>query len=318
MSPGETTEPPRSPPGPIELKRSSWAAALKRAVREFQEDELMDRAAALTYYGVLALFPALIALVSVLGLFGDPEGTTDALLDIVDDLGPASAVDTFRGPIEDVTSNRSAAGALFVVGLAGAVYSASSYVGAFARASNVIYEVEEGRPFWKLRPFQLAITLLMVMLLAVVLLALVASGPVAESIGNEIGLSDSVVNLYDLAKWPLLVVCVLLMLAVLYYSSPNVRVTGFRWITPGSVLALVLWVLASAAFALYVTNFGSYDKTYGTLGGVISFLVWLWITNIAVLLGAELNAELERSRELEAGVPGAAEEIQLPPRAEPD
>ena len=306
------------PGGPIGLRRSSWADALKRTVSEFREDELMDRAAALTYYAVLALFPALIALVSIVGLFGDPESTTDALLDIVDDLGPDSAVDTFRGPIEDVTSNRGAAGVLFVVGLAGALYSASSYVGAFTRASNVIYEVEEGRPFWKLRPYQLAVTLVMVMLLAVVLLALVASGPVAESIGQEIGFSDSVVSAYDLAKWPVLILFVLLMLGVLYYSAPNVRPTGFRWITPGSLLAVTLWALASAGFALYVTNFGSYDKTYGTLGGVISFLVWLWITNIAVLFGAELNAELERSRELEAGVEGAAEEIQLPPRAEPD
>ena len=305
------------PGGPIGLRRSSWADALKRTVSEFREDELMDRAAALTYYAVLALFPALIALVSIVGLFGDPESTTDALLDIVDDLGPDSAVDTFRGPIEDVTSNRSAAGVLFVVGLAGALYSASSYVGAFTRASNVIYEVEEGRPFWKLRPYQLAVTLVMVMLLAVVLLALVASGPVAESIGQEIGFSDSIVSAYDLAKWPVLILFVLLMLGVLYYSAPNVRPTGFRWITPGSLVAVTLWALASAGFALYVTNFGSYDKTYGTLGGVISFLVWLWITNIAVLFGAELNAELERSRELEAGVEGAAEEIQLPPRAEP-
>ena len=168
---------PDGPETPRELRRRSWVDALRRTVREFRDDELTDRAAALTYYGVLALFPALIALVSIVGLFGDPESTTDALLEIVDDLGPSSAVETFRGPVESITENRQAAGVLFVVGLVGAVYAASGYVGAFARACNVIYEVEEGRPFWKLRPLQLAVTLVMVLFLALVFMALVASWP---------------------------------------------------------------------------------------------------------------------------------------------
>jgi len=287
---------------------------IKRTVREFRDDNLTDWAAALTYYGVLALFPAIIALVSIVGLFGDPDETTEALNEIVSDLGPSSAAETFRGPIESITANRETAGALFVAGFAVALYSASAYVGAFMRASNVIYEVEEGRPFWKLRPLQIAVTLVMVLLVAVVSLALVLSGPLATSVGDAVGLSDSLVDTYRYAKWPLLALVVLLMLSLLYYASPNVRLPGYRWLTPGSVLALTLWVVASAAFALYVGNFGSYDKTYGTLGGVVSFLVWLWITNIALLLGAELNAELERSRELEAGVPGADESIQLAPR----
>lgn len=287
---------------------------LKRTVREFRDDNLTDWAAALTYYGVLALFPALIALVSIVGLFGDPEGTTKALNEIVSDLGPSSAADTYRGPIESITANRGTAGALFFAGIAGALYSASGYVGAFIRASNVIYEVEEGRPFWKLRPLQIAVTLVMVLLAALVSLALVLSGPLATSVGDAVGLSDSVVDTYRLAKWPLLAFVVLLMVSLLYYASPNVKLPRFRWITPGSALALTLWVLASVAFAFYVGNFGSYDKTYGTLGGVVTFLIWLWITNIALLLGAELNAELERSRQLEAGVPGADEAIQLAPR----
>ena len=287
---------------------------LKRTVREFRDDNLTDWAAALTYYGVLALFPAIIALVSVVGLFGDPDGTTDALNDIVSDLGPSTAADTFRGPIESITANRQTAGVLFITGLAVALYSASAYIGAFIRASNVIYEVEEGRPFWKLRPLQIVVTLVMVLLVALVSLALVLSGPLAESVGDAVGLSDSVVDTYRYAKWPLLALVVLAMVSLLYYASPNVRLPSFRWITPGAVLALVLWVLASAAFGFYVGNFGSYDKTYGTLGGVVTFLVWLWITNIALLLGVELNAELERSRELEAGVPGADETIQLAPR----
>jgi membrane protein len=203
------------------------------------------------------------------------------------------------------------------VGVVGAINAASGYIGAFIRASNVIYEVEEGRPFWKLRPLQLGVTLVMVLSVALVFLALVLSGPLAGAVGDAVGLSNVAVTVYGLAKWPVLACLVLAMLALLYYAAPNARIAGLRWITPGSVLALALWVLASAVFALYVANFGSYDKTYGTLGGVVTFLVWLWLTNIAVLLGAELNAELERSRQLEAGVPGADDSIQLPPREDP-
>lgn len=297
--------------------RASWIGALRRTVTEFRDDDLTDWAAALTYYGVLSLFPALVALVSILGLFGDPDGTSAALTDIVTEVGPSSAADTLRGPIESITADRGRAGVLFFVGLGGALYSASGYIGAFMRAANVIYEVEEGRPFWKRRPLQLAVTLGMVLLLAIVFMALVLSGPLAEAAGGAVGLSDAAVTAYGYAKWPVLALVLLFMLAVLYYASPNVRLPQFRWVTPGSLLALVVWILASLGFALYVSNFGSYDKTYGTLGGVVSFLVWLWLTNVAVLLGAELNSELERSRELAEGVAGAEEAIQLPPREEP-
>jgi membrane protein len=287
---------------------------LKRTISEFREDNLMDWAAALTYYGVLSLFPALIALVSIVGLFGDPDGTTEALSEIVTDLGPSSATDTFRGPIESITANRGTAGVLFFAGLAGALWGASGFVGAFMRASNVIYEVEEGRPFWKLRPLQIAVTLVMVLLAALASVALVLSGPLAASVGDAVGLSNAAVEIYQVAKWPALAMVLLTLTSLLYYVSPNVQLRGIRWVTPGSLLALAVWAVASALFALYVGNFGSYDKTYGTLGGVVSFLVWLWITNIALLLGAQLNSELERGRELDAGIPGAADTIQLAPR----
>ncbi|CAN5233440.1 YihY/virulence factor BrkB family protein [soil metagenome] len=305
------------PGSPAELDRGRWKAALRRTFDGFRSDQVTDLAAGLTYYAVLALFPALIALVSIVGLFGDPEATTRTITDIVSDLGPETAADTFNGPIESLTANRGTAGFLFVAGMVGALYSASGYVGAFMRASNRIYGVQEGRPFWKLRPLQIAVTLTIVLLLALVMVALVLSGPVAESVGEALGLTSTAVAIYGVAKWPVLVGVVLTMLALLYYVSPNVRLPGFRWITPGSLLAVVLWILASIGFAFYVSNFGSYDKTYGTLGGVVTFLVWVWITNIAVLLGVELNAELERTRELEAGVAGAEESIQLPPREEP-
>lgn len=313
-----STGPDTAPRRLRDLRRSMLVPTLRRTVSEFQADELTDRAAALTYYGVLSLFPALIVLVSLLGLVGDPRSTTQAVQDIVTELGPASAAEAIIEPVESITSNDRAAGVLFVVGLAGAVFFASGYVGAFIRASNAIYEIREGRPFWKLRPLQMGVTLAMVMLLAGVLLALVLTGPVVEAVAGPLGIGETALTLWGVLKWPVLVLVVLGMIAVLYYASPNVRQVGFRWVTPGSVLALVLWTLASIGFAFYVANFGSYDQTYGTLGGVITFLVWLWITNIAVLLGAELNAELERSREIGAGVPEAEHEIQLAPRAEPD
>jgi len=306
------------PASPARLDSSGWKAALRRTFDGFRSDQVTDLAAGLTYYGVLALFPALIALVSIVGLFGDPGGTTRTLTDIVSDLGPETAADTFNGPIENLTADRETAGALFVVGLLGALYSASGYVGAFMRASNRIYGVQEGRPFWKLRPLQIAVTLVMVLLVALVVVALALSGPVAEAVGKALGLTSTAVTIYGLAKWPVLAAVVLTMLAFLYYVSPNVRLPAFRWITPGSMVAVALWILASIGFAFYVSNFGSYDKTYGTLGGVVTFLVWVWITNIAVLLGVELNAELERAREIQAGVAGAEESIQLRPREQPD
>jgi membrane protein len=291
----------------------TWAT-LKRTIREFQDDNLTDWAAALTYYSVLALFPGLVVLVSILGLAGQHPQTTNALLDIVRDVGPASAVDTFRGPIESVVKSGGGAGALLGFGLLGAIWSASGYVGAFIRASNAIYEVEEGRSFWTRRPLQIAITVAMVLLLALVAISIVMTGPLARAVGDVIGLGSTAVTVWNVAKWPVIVVVVMGMFAVLYYVAPNVRQPKLRWITPGGVVAVLAWLVASAGFAVYVANFGSYDKTYGSLGGVVVFLVWLWISNLALLFGAEFDAELERARELEAGLP-AEETIQLPPRA---
>ena len=306
------------PDSPADIGKRGWWATLKRTFKEYQHDNVSDWAAALTYYAVLSLFPGLLVLVSLLGVFGNGEETTDALLDIVSQVGPASAVDTFRGPIEDVTESSSGAGLALIVGLVGAIWSASGYLGAFARASNAVYEVEEGRPFWKLRPQQIAMTVLMVLLLTLVSIGLVVSGPVAEAVGDVIGLGETAVTVWQIAKWPLMVVIVAFMFAVLYWWAPNVKQPKFHWITPGSLFAVVVWIAASALFALYVANFGSYSATYGSLAGVIVFLLWLWITNNAILLGQEMNAELERQREIEKGVPGAEEQIQQPPKDPPD
>jgi membrane protein len=297
--------------------RTGLWPTLKRTALEFQEDNMTDWAAALTYYGLLSLFPALIALVSVLGIFGDPESTTESLTEIVTAIGPSTGADTFSGPIESITSNESAAGVLFFIGLGTALWSASGYIGAFMRAANVIWETPEGRGFLKLRPLQLLVTLAMVLLLALVALSLVLTGPVVEQVGGAIGIGSTATDIWDIAKWPVLVGVLVLMIAILYYAAPNVKLPGFKWVTVGGAFALVVWVLASALFAFYVANFGSYDKTYGTLGGLISLLVWFWISNLALLFGLQLDAERERSRELAAGVPRADKEIQLEPRAEP-
>jgi membrane protein len=305
-----------APADPTDLAKRSWMDTLKRTFTEFKEDNLTDWAAALTYYAVLSQVPALIALLSIVGLVADPATVTRVITETVAEIGPASAAETFSGPINEITANQATAGIALVLGLAGALWTASGYVGAFMRASNSIYEIEEGRPFWKLRPLQMVVTLILVLMLAIVFLGLLISGPLAQALGGALGIGDTAVTIFQYGKWPVLVVVVMVMLAFLYYTAPNAKLPGFRWISPGSVVAVIVWIVASAAFAFYVANFGNYQKTYGTLAGVVSFLVWMWITNLAVLFGAELNAELERSRQLEAGQP-AEEQIQLEPRDEP-
>jgi membrane protein len=299
---------------PSELGAGSFRDVVKRTVQEFREDNLTDWAAALTYYGILSIFPALIVFVSVIGLIGAP--VTEPLLDNIGAFAPSEAKDILVKAVQGLEESRGGAGLLAIVGIAGALWAASGYVAAFIRAANIVWDVEEGRPVWKTLPLRIGVTAVLIVLLAVSALIVVFTGPLAERMGDVIGVSDVVVTVWDIAKWPILILLVALMLAILYYSAPNVRQPGFRWITPGSILAVAVWIVASAAFALYVANFGSYNKTYGSLGAVIIFLVWLWLTNVAVLLGAELNAELERRRQIETGQP-AEQEPFLPPREEP-
>ncbi len=305
-----------APDQPTDIDSRGWKDVLKRTIKEFRDDDLTDWAAALTYYGVLALFPALTCLVALVGIFGQYPQTVDTLLGIVSKVGPGSAAETLRGPISGVVKAKGGAGALLGLGLLGALWSASGYIGAFSRACNAVYEVREGRPFWKLRPLQVLLTLVMVFLLTLIAIALVVTGPLAQAVGDAIGLGSTTVTVWSIAKWPVMIVVVMLMFSILYWAAPNVKQPGFRWITAGGVVGVLVWILASAAFGLYVAKFGSYNKTYGSLGGVIGFLVWLWISNIALLFGAELNSELERQRELEAGE-DAEEELQLEPRDEP-
>ena len=290
----------RAPDEPTDLGGRGWWAALKRTVREFKEDNLTDWAAALTYYGVLAIFPALIVLVSILGLIG--ESATQPLIDNLGTVAPGPAKEIFTNAIENLQGDQGAAGVLFVIGLLGALWSASGYVAAFMRASNSIYDMEEGRPVWKTLPVRVGLTIVLLTLLAVTTIAVVVTGGLAEKVGDLIGLGSTAVTVWNIAKWPVLLLVVSFMFALLYWAAPNVKQPGFRWVSPGGVLAVIGWLIASGAFAFYVGNFGSYNKTYGALGGVIVFLVWLWISNIMILLGAEFNAELERGRAIQGGM----------------
>jgi membrane protein len=291
----------RAPEGPTDLKGRSWVGVLKRSVREFKEDNLTDWAAALTYYGILAIFPALLVLVSVLGLIG--ESATQPLIDNLGEVAPGPAQEIFTSAIENLQGSQGAAGVFFIVGLAGALWSASGYVAAFMRASNSIYDIEEGRPIWKTLPTRVVLTLVLLILLAISAVAVTLTGGLAREVGGVIGLGDTAITVWSIAKWPVLLLVVSFMFGLLYWAAPNVKHPKFRWVTPGGVLAVIGWVIASLGFAFYVANFGSYNKTYGALAGPIVFLVWLWISNIMVLLGAELNAELERGRAIETGHP---------------
>ena len=310
----DTTSPDGAPDSPTDLSKRTWKDTLKRTVQEFKDDDLTLLAAALTYYGVLSLFPALLVLLAMLGLAG--TDTIDTLLKNLGSLTPTATRDLITNAVRDLQSANSSAGFALILGLAGALWSASGYVGGYMKAANVIYEVEEGRKFWKLKPLQILVTLVIMILTALIVLAVVVSGPVAQRVGDVIGAGDTAVTVFNIAKWPIIALIVTQIFAFLFYVGPNVKQPGFRWVSPGGFLAVGLWIIASAAFAFYVANFGSYSKTYGSMAAVIIFLVWLWITNLVMLLGAELNAEIERGRQIEAGHP-PEEEPFLPHREAP-
>jgi membrane protein len=295
----------RAPRRPSELTWRAWLRVFKRTVTEFIDDDLTDRAAALTYYGILSIFPGLLVLLAGVGLLG--RDTTQEVVANINAMTPGPAHEIIKTGIQNLQENRGTAGVLAIVGLVIAFWSATGYIGGFMRAANQIYDVPEARPFWKTLPIQFLVTVITGVFLAVSALAVVFSGRLASQAGRALGIEQAAVRVFDLLKWPVLVVGIGLMLALLYWVAPNARQGGFRWITPGSVLAVVVWIAVSAGFAFYIAKFDSYNKTYGTLGGVIIFLVWLWLTNVAVLLGAEFDAELGRARAIAAGLPREAE-----------
>ena len=303
----------RAPEAPTGLRVRSWFGVLKRTVTEFRADNLTDLAAALTYYGVLAIFPAILALVSILGLIG--PSATQPLIQNLGKVAPGPAQQIFTSAINSLQSSRGTAGVIFIIGIAAALWSASGYIAAFMRASNTIYDIEEGRPFWVTIPVRLIVTLVVVLLLAISAVAVVVTGGLAKQVGNLVGVGGTAVTVWDIAKWPVLILFVSFIFSILYWASPNVKHPGFRWLSPGGVFAVLVWLIASGAFAFYVANFSSYNKTYGALAGVIIFLVWLWLSNTALLLGAEFNAELERGRQIEAGHPADREPFVEPRKA---
>jgi membrane protein len=315
---GESVRPTadQGPDGLRELPGRSWAAAAKRTAKAYTADQLGDWAAALTYYGMLSIFPGLLLLVTVLRLTG--TATTKTLLDNIAGLAPGSVRQILQSVADSLDNSRQgAAGVIAVVSLVGALWSASGYVGAFMRASNAIYDVPEGRPLWKRLPIRLGLTVVTGVMLTAAALIVVLTGRLARAVGSALGIGSAAVTVWSIAKWPVLIAIVALVFAILFWASPNARHGGFRWVSPGGALAVLVWLLASAGFAVYVANFGSYNKTYGSLAAVIIFLVWLWISNLAVLFGAEFDAEIQRGRAIRAGHPPEAEPyMQL--RDEPD
>ncbi|MGW6525353.1 YihY/virulence factor BrkB family protein [Streptomyces sp. NPDC054950] len=300
----------RTPDGPGQLPKRSWPAVLTGTLREFKDDELTDRAAALTYYGVLSMFPALLVLVSLLGLAG--KSATDEVLDNLRKVAPGSARDIISDAVQQLQGRGGVGSVMAIVGLVLAVWSASGYTAAFIRSANAVYDMPEGRPVWKVLPLRVGVTVVLLVLAVASALIVVFTGGLARQAGAALGIGDTALTVWSIAKWPVLVLLVTIMIALLYWATPNVRGRGLRWITPGSVLALVIWLIASAGFAFYVANFGSYNKTYGTLAGVIVFLVWLWISNIAILLGLEFDAELARQRAVAGGLPEGEEPYVRP------
>ncbi|MCL6737173.1 YihY/virulence factor BrkB family protein [Streptomyces neyagawaensis] len=301
----------RAPDQPTQVLRRSWSTVLKGTLKEFKDDELTDRAAALTYYGILSLFPALLVLVSLLGITG--RSASQQVLDNIQSFAPGSAREILQDAVRQLQGNAGIGSVMAIVGLLLAVWSTSGYVAAFIRTANAVYDIPEGRPVWKVLPIRVAVTVVLLVLAVISALIVVFTGALAREAGSALGMGDTALTVWSIAKWPVLVALVTVMIALLFWATPNAKVRGFRWVTPGSFLALLIWLVASAGFALYVANFGSYNKTYGTLAGVIVFLVWLWITNLAILLGLEFDAELARQRAVAGGHP-VEEEPYVQPR----
>lgn len=300
------------PDSPVRLRASSWKYIFKRSIGEFSRNKCTDLAASLTYFAMLSIFPGLLAMVSLLGLVGQAESTTKNMVSILDRFASDQVVETLKQPIEQLSTAPSA-GLAFAVGLVGALWSASGYVGAFGRSINQIYDVQEGRPVYKLKPIILLLTLVLLLCAALLVVLLVISGPVAQSIGEVVGLGETTILVWNIAKWPVIVLAVVFMIALLYYGTPNVRQPKFRWLSLGSSIALLVLTAATLGFFFYVANFSNYNKTYGAIGGVIVLLLWIWIGNLSLLFGVVFDAEIERARELQSGI-AAENSIQLPPR----
>ena len=294
------------------LTRPAWRLVIRLTARGSVRHQLFDQAAALTYYAVLALAPSLLALISLGAIVGEGKESADALLETIDDVAPNSAIALLREPLENFAKSPSVGFAL-AVGIVIAIWATSSYVASFGRSMNRILEIEEGRSIWRLRPYEILVALVVMALALVTVAALVLSGPVSSGIGDSLGIGSTPRVIWSIVKWPLLVVAISLMVAILYYTTPNAKLHRFRWVRLGALLSVIGVVAASLLFALYVKNFAHFDRTYSSFAGIIIVLLWVWISNLTLLFGAEFDTQIERARQLEAGV-HADEKIQLPPR----
>ena len=270
-----------------------WRPLLSRTVDEFLKNKLAHWAAALTYYGVLAAFPMLLVLVSIVGLVG--HAATEPLIGNLRAMAPGPGREILVSAIQNLEKGRGGAGFLLIVGLGGALWSASGYMAAFMNASNSIYHVEETRRVSQTVSARVGMSAVVLVLLAVTVATVGLTGPLARDVGSLVGLGDTAAEVWRAAKWLILIGLVGFMVAFLYWAAPNAEQRRFRWVSSGSAVAVLLWLGGSAAFTLFVATFGTYNKTYGPLGGVIVFLIWLWISNIAVLAGATFDAQLERA-----------------------
>ncbi|MFN8107526.1 MAG: YihY/virulence factor BrkB family protein [Nocardioidaceae bacterium] len=281
-----------------------------RVAKEFMKDQSLDMAAALTYYAVFAIFPAMIAVFSAVGLVSDPQRVIAKIEEVLTPLIRESTLDRVMTVLDGVAASRGA-GILAVASIVIALWAASAYVNAFRRMMNRIYGVQEGRALWKLRPLMALVTLVSLALVMLMMLIMIISGPISEAVGKVLGFGEDVAHLWDLLKLPVLLIFLVVSVAILYQATPNVKFPKLRLFSTGSVVAIGAIVVASVGLTFYVRNFANYNQVYGSLAGVIVFMLWMWIINIALLCGAELDAELERGRQLHDGQ--AAEESLLLP-----
>lgn len=301
------------PENPTQVSKRSWKYIFKRSLAEFTQDGCTDLAASLTYFTVLSVFPGLLAVVSLLGVFGQGQQTADAITEFLAGRVPEELNTLLEPTITNLTQATGAGIVALIIGVASGLWTASGYVGAFSRAMNRVYDVSEGRTFIKHKASMLAVTLFVVVTVVLIFLMVLLSGSIARTLGDAIGLGETSVMVWNIAKWPVVLLLLILLVAVLYYATPNVQQPKFKWVSPGAVFAIIGVIVAAVGFSIYATQFASQADTYGVIGGVILGLLGIWIFNNVLLFGAEIDAELQRGRELEAGLP-SEEMLHLPPR----
>ncbi|WP_431797300.1 YihY/virulence factor BrkB family protein [Microbacterium kunmingense] len=300
------------PSWPTDLRPETWRYLLRRTFVEFIRDDGVDAAGSLTFFGVLAIFPAGLAIMAVIGIVGDSDDVRERLLSLLGQVAPGPVIDTADAVLANVTGS-SGADVTLILSVAVALWSSSIYVTAFGRCVNRIYGVAEGRPYWKRKLLQLGLTVVLLTAVIVMIAIVMLSGPTLRFIGDLLGIREAALDVWDIVRWPVFAVALVAVIVILFRGTGNVRPPRFRWLALGALFAMLLMGAASIGFGFYAANFARYNETFGTFAGVTVFLIWLFLVNAALLLGVELNAEVERGRELQAGIP-AEGGIQVPVR----